>query len=177
MFDAVQCFPKGSAPRLSAGAQDYEVVEGPEHGKIVRYVDPSSREPVHSLSYGYVTAFTYMHCQEIGKLSEVDVRENVKLQPSCGTFSYSEIPSFYQCCLGMTGTLDCECSSSACVCTQSADSHVMARNKEKNRNLVIAVLGRSVCGPEGAPAQLWLRTAYLFAVNVRQAGAKLKAAR
>ena len=131
MFDAVQCFPRGSAPRLSAGAQDYEVVEGPEHGKIVRYVDPSSREPVHSLSYGYVTAFTYMHCQEIGKLSEVDVRENVKLQPSCGTFSYSEIPSFYQCCLGMTGTLDCKCSSSACVCTQSADSHVMARNKGK----------------------------------------------
>ena len=177
MFDAVQCFPKGSALRLSAGMQDYEVVEGPEGGKIVRYVDPISREPVHSLSYGYVTAFTYMHGQENVMLSEVDVRKNVKLQPSCGTFSYSEIPSFYQCCLGMTGTLDCECSSSACVCTQIADSHVTARNKGKNQNLVIAAPGRPVGGPEGSPAQIRLRTAYVFAVNFRQTEAKLKAGR
>ena len=72
MFDAVKCFPKGSAPKLSAGEQAYEVVEveGSECGqKIVRYVDPVSHEPDSSISYGYITvlpgngtAFTY--CQE-----------------------------------------------------------------------------------------------------------------
>ena len=186
MFDAVKCFPKGNAPKLSAGEQAYEVVEveGSECGqKIVRYVDPVSHEPDSSISYGYVTAFTY--CQEMAqpsrtarkRLSEDDLRANVKLQPLCGTFSYSEIPNFYQHCLGMTGTLDCECSSSACVCTQIADSHVTARNKGKNQNLVIAAPGRPVGGPEGSPAQIRLRTAYVFAVNVRQAEAKLKAAR
>ena len=185
MFDAVSCFPKDGEPKLSAGEKNYEVVdvEGSECGqKIVRYVDPVSHEPDPSISYGYVTAFTY--CQELEqpsrtarkRLSEDDLLANVKLQPLCGTFSYSEIPNFYQHCLGMTGTLDCECSS-ACVCTQSVDSHVMARNKWKNRNLVIAVPGRSVGGPEGTPAQTRLRTAYVFAVNVRQAEAKLKAAR
>lgn len=130
MYEAVQCFPQGCAPKLSAGAQDYDIVDvqGSKCGqKIVRYVDPVSRDPDPSISYGYVTAFTYMHCQEMGvkSLSEADVRANVKLQPMCGTFSYSEIPSFYQNCLGMTGTLDCECASSACVCVHKmrADMH------------------------------------------------------
>ena len=156
MFDAVSCFPKDGEPKLSAGEKNYEVVdvEGSECGqKIVRYVDPVSHEPDPSISYGYVTAFTY--CQELEqpsrtarkRLSEDDLLANVKLQHLCGTFSYSEIPNFYQHCLGMTGTLDCECSSSACVCTKIADSYAMARNKRKNRNLVITVPGRSVEGP------------------------------
>jgi hypothetical protein len=65
MFNAVKCFPKGSAPKLSAREQDYEVVDvdGSECGqKIVRYVDPVSHEPDPSISYGYITTFTY--CQE-----------------------------------------------------------------------------------------------------------------
>ena len=35
------------------------------------------------------------------------VRAHVKLQPICGTLSYSQIPTFYDYCLGMTGTLEC----------------------------------------------------------------------
>jgi len=104
MFEAVQCFQSGSAPKLSASKQHYEVVEGEVH-----YVDPISRVPDSSISYGYTTAFTYFHCRELGKLAWKDVRAHVKIQPVCATLSYSEIPKFYQCCLGMTGTLDCEC--------------------------------------------------------------------
>lgn len=122
-MDAVRCFPKGSAPKLSADKQDYKVVQVAESEggkKIVRYVDPASHEPDPSISYGYVTAFTYTHCQDMGLLSECDVEANVKLQPSCGTFSYSEIPKFYQYCLGMTGTLDCECAINFSNITSSA---------------------------------------------------------
>jgi hypothetical protein len=36
-----------------------------------------------------------------------DVKAHVKLQPCCGTLSYSKIPTYYNFCLGMTGTLEC----------------------------------------------------------------------
>jgi hypothetical protein len=36
-----------------------------------------------------------------------DVRAHVKLQPICGTLSYSTILNSYKYCLGMTGTLEC----------------------------------------------------------------------
>ena len=68
MFEAVQCFQSGSAPKLSASKQHYEVVEGEVH-----YVDPISRVPDSSISYGYTTAFTYFHCRELGKLAWKDV--------------------------------------------------------------------------------------------------------
>ena len=109
MFEAAQCFPLGSVPKLSPGAQDYEVVQKKATGlKIVRYVDPTSRVPDERFHYGYVTAFTYFHCKEQGLLTEADVRAYVKLQPRCGVLSYSEIPRRYCLCLGMTGTLRCE---------------------------------------------------------------------
>ena len=108
----MQCFPEGREPKLNAAMQHYEVVDVEDseggHKKIVQYVDPVSHEPDPSISYGYLTSFTYMDRLDMGKLSERDVEESVKLQPSCGTFSYSEIPKFYSYCLGMTGTLDCE---------------------------------------------------------------------
>ena len=105
IFDVVQRFPKGSVPKLSPDAQvgkGCEVVDvhGSTSGeKILRYVDPVSHNPDPNISYRYVTAFTYMHCQEMGRLSEDDVRANVKLQLLCGTLSYSQIPRFYQHCL------------------------------------------------------------------------------
>ena len=113
MFDAVQCFPQpieSSPPKLSAAQKDYKIsVADPSTfgNKTVLYVDPVNNEPDPSISYSYVTAFTYMYCEEKGELSKEDVKANVKLQPLCGTFSYSEIPKFYEQVLGMTGTLDC----------------------------------------------------------------------
>ena len=114
MFAAMQCFPEDSAPKLSDSKQDYEVVDELVQKKktgrrIIRYVDPITCEPDESISYGYTTSFTYFHCKDkLGSLKEEDVRAQVKLQPSCGTLSYSEIPTFYQYCLGMSGTLRCK---------------------------------------------------------------------
>jgi hypothetical protein len=39
----------------------------------------------------YVTAFTYLHCEEHGRLNMDAVRAHVKLQPICGTLSYSQV--------------------------------------------------------------------------------------
>jgi hypothetical protein len=60
-----------------------------------------------SVSCRYVTAFTYLHCSDQGDLIKKDVRAHVKLQPICGTLSYSTILNYYTHCLGMTGTLEC----------------------------------------------------------------------
>ena len=109
MLDAVSRFPKGSAPKLREGEREYTIEEDKDGIKYICYTDPASRVPTKSIRYGYVTAFTYLYCkEESGKVVEQDVRARVKLQPYCGTLSYSEIPNFYKYCLGMTGTLDCE---------------------------------------------------------------------
>ena len=60
-----------------------------------------------SVSCRYVTAFTYFHYVEKGDLTMQDVRAHVKLQPICGTLSYSTILNSYKYRLGMTGTLEC----------------------------------------------------------------------
>ena len=59
------------------------------------------------VSCRYVTAFTYLHLLDQGSLTMQDVKAHVKLQPCCGTLSYSKIPTYYTYCLGMTGTLEC----------------------------------------------------------------------
>jgi hypothetical protein len=104
MLDAVQRFPKGGAPKLRGGEQEYTIQA---HKKRICYIDPASGVPCPSISYGYVTSFTYLQCEEHGRLTMEAVRAHVKLQPVCGTFSYSQIPTFYDYCLGMTGTLGC----------------------------------------------------------------------
>ena len=103
MLDAALRFPQGSAPKLRGGEQDFSI----QARKRICYIDPSSGVPCPSISYGYVTAFTYFHCEEQGSVSMEAVKANVRLQPICGTLSYSQIPTFYQYCLGMTGTLEC----------------------------------------------------------------------
>ena len=103
MLDAALRFPQGSAPKLRGGEQDFSI----QARKRICYIDPSSGVPCLSISYGYVTAFTYFHCEEQGSVSMEAVKANVRLQPICGTLSYSQIPTFYQYCLGMTGTLEC----------------------------------------------------------------------
>lgn len=100
MLDAVQRFPteSGSTPLLRGGEKRYEAEDG-----SICYIDPASGVPDPDLSYEYVTAFTYLHYQSIYSLNMA----HVKLQPVCGTFPYSQIPTLYDYCLGMTGTLEC----------------------------------------------------------------------
>lgn len=102
MLDAAMRFPRHGKPKLRGGEQHYIVEDS-----VICYIDPVSGVPCPSISYGYVTVFTYLYCEEQGKLESGRAMEHVKLQPICGTLSYSQIPTFYDYCLGMTGTLDC----------------------------------------------------------------------
>jgi len=105
MLDAVQRFARDSV-ELRGNDKYYQMKD-----KHICYVDPVSGVPVDSISYGYVTAFTYFLENKLDptKLTNEDLRARVKLQPDCGTLSYSLIPTFYTYRLGMSGTLDCEC--------------------------------------------------------------------
>ena len=104
MYACVLQFPKGRQPQLTGGARQYVV---DRHKQRIGYENPVSGVPSFTASYSYLTAFTYFQCCEDGQLSEDAVRQNIQMQPVCGSILYSCIPRLYNVCLGMTGTLDC----------------------------------------------------------------------
>jgi hypothetical protein len=99
-------------PILRDGEEDY-VVDSKTH--TIGYVDPSTRIPSYTASYGYVTSFMYFHLRD--KRHLLDDGENFDINRAkcagwigiglqCGVLAYSELPKLYEVVLGMTGTLD-----------------------------------------------------------------------
>ena len=84
-----------------------DIMKFDESTKRIGYIDSASGVPSFSKTYGYTTAFTYMHYIDQGKLQEKDVSSILGLSLSCGTLSYAEITTGYDYKFGMSGTLDC----------------------------------------------------------------------
>ena len=59
----------------------------------------------YSVKHGHKTVFAYLHFEKEGKLTAEQVREHVGMDLSCGKFSFTDLPKFYRCILGVTGTL------------------------------------------------------------------------
>jgi len=115
MFEASKRFPLGKLHmdpdnRLRGREKEYTLVPSTDGSKESRicYINPASGVPDQTITYGYVTAFTYLHEKQHNRITDEVVRKYVKLQPVCGTLSYSKIPELYDHCLGITGTLDCK---------------------------------------------------------------------
>ena len=109
ILDSVAQFPADMNPRFKPGEDAYTLDAA--RSSIV-YTDPRTRVPTPSISYGYVTAFTYLYECDRGKLDPAKLLERgqsskIGVLPVCGALSYSEIPRLYAFALGMTGTLDC----------------------------------------------------------------------
>jgi hypothetical protein len=75
------------------------------------YVDPISKVPSLSISYGYVTDFQILSLHERKRLNlqttHKDVYKMIGIKPICGIFSYAQLPKHYSFVLGVTGTLKC----------------------------------------------------------------------
>ena len=133
ILEALSLFPASGNPNLDGDSNRYTL---DERTKRIGYIDSVSGVPDFSVSWGYVTTFTYMHAIDSGGLAEEDLwdtetllvkergllswlpglqgtetieeRYNILgLQPRCGTLSYSEIPKSYKYKFGMSGTLNC----------------------------------------------------------------------
>jgi len=109
MLEAARRFPKSRYPGNILRGREKEYTRVPINSpESICYINPASGVPDESITYSYVTAFTYLHEVKLGNLSGEAVRKHVKLQIVCGTLSYSKIPELYDHRLGMTGTLDCK---------------------------------------------------------------------
>ncbi len=102
MLEAASKFPEGKEPRLHGDNLKYEI-----HGGRIEYIDAVSGVRSSTTHYGYTTCFTYLMEYEKKRLSYANIQKHVKMTIVCGGLLYSVIPTFYNFCLGMTGTLDC----------------------------------------------------------------------
>jgi GTP-binding protein EngB required for normal cell division len=58
-----------------------------------------------AVNYGYKTLFAYFKEHAAGKISPERLESMIGLSIDCGSFSYAEIPTQYDCVMGVTGTL------------------------------------------------------------------------
>ena len=56
-------------------------------------------------TYGYETTFAYIKECEEGNITEHSKNSHLNLSPSCGQYSYAELPAGFDAVLGVTGTL------------------------------------------------------------------------
>ena len=61
---------------------------------------------VYNMSFGYLTAFSYLKEVEKGSITNEQLELNIGLRVSCGNFSYAEIPKKFSAILGISGTVD-----------------------------------------------------------------------
>jgi hypothetical protein len=54
MLEAVKRFPKGFAPKLRGGENEYKILREEKRKKPICYTDPASGVPCDSITYGYV---------------------------------------------------------------------------------------------------------------------------
>jgi hypothetical protein len=54
MLEAVKRFPKGCAPKLRGGENEYKILREEKRKKPICYIDPASGVPCDSITYGYV---------------------------------------------------------------------------------------------------------------------------
>jgi len=74
------------------------------YNKKIMYKDSDTY--TDQISYGYKTVFAYLHEFEQGKVSEVNLLNALKITLRVAEFSYAALPSYYDCILGVTGTLE-----------------------------------------------------------------------
>ncbi len=87
-------------------------LERPEVTKdSIVYIDPISKVPSESITYGYTTDFTIfmMHEHKLLDLkgNHRQVVSMIGIKPICEIFSYAELPRHFKYLLGVTGTLKC----------------------------------------------------------------------
>ncbi len=102
MIRAASKFPEGKEPKLHPDELKYVI-----HAGRITYLDGVSGVRNSAINYGYTTCFTYLMEYEKKRLSYENIKEYVKMRIVCGGVLYSMIPTYYDFCLGMTGTLDC----------------------------------------------------------------------
>ena len=61
---------------------------------------------VFNICYGYKTMFAYYHENQIHKIPDDVLQQNIFIQIKCGTFSYAQIPEKFNYIMGVTGTLE-----------------------------------------------------------------------
>uniref|UniRef100_A0A6B2KYW0 SecA family profile domain-containing protein n=1 Tax=Arcella intermedia TaxID=1963864 RepID=A0A6B2KYW0_9EUKA len=63
-------------------------------------------EMVFNRFHGYRTAFAYLHFLERGDITKEEVvKENIGFYIGCGNLSFAELPTDFNCIMGVTGTL------------------------------------------------------------------------
>ena len=105
-------------------AQEYPLIEGllknQVHGMIDGALNYRHDYHIHDakimykdadtytdkISYGYKTVFAYCHEYDNNKVSMENMNWALKIQLRVSEFSYAMLPTFYQCLLGVTGTLE-----------------------------------------------------------------------
>ena len=78
--------------------REYKIIEGKVAYKSGVCYDST-------ISFGYVTLWTYFHEVECKRIAQAALDTNLGLMINCGQFSYAEIPKRYHLILGVTGTL------------------------------------------------------------------------
>ena len=58
------------------------------------------------IAYGYKTVFAYLHEYDRNRVSLENMKSALKVSLRISQFSYAMLPTFYQCLLGVTGTLE-----------------------------------------------------------------------
>jgi hypothetical protein len=102
MIEAVSRFPEGKEPRLHGNLLRYVI-----HDRKITYINAESGVSSTVRTYGYTTFFTYFMEYEKGNLTSENIKKYVNIEFVCGGLLYSMIPTYYDFCLDMTGTLDC----------------------------------------------------------------------
>jgi uncharacterized protein YegL len=74
-----------------------------EHDGRIGYKEKD--EVNYDLSYSNKTAFAYLAFEKEGKITSEQAAEHIGMDLFCGRFSFADLPNYYRCILGVSGTL------------------------------------------------------------------------
>lgn len=60
----------------------------------------------HNISYGYKTVFANLFEYNRGNVSRTSLEESLQIGLMVAEFSYTKLPNYFDCILGVTGTLE-----------------------------------------------------------------------